>query len=207
LLRIEYPPDLLRNLPPRDDQADAVGTLYGERTSRALRVLATGPAPNLQPVGIFAARIRGEVFLTEGDLERLEAMEDSLAIALVIAGSTGGFFVREPDGSMQTIKSYQEFPIAPPAPKILRVPKRWRPFVLALATVAAAMTILAWPSRPFAVHQRDGQLQILLRREISRGARLEIVDGAAHRSIPITPSLSSVVYTPVTHDVHIRVVP
>jgi len=206
-VRIEYPPALLRNLTPGGDEADSFGTLYGERTSRALRVLAIRPEAGLEPVGIFATRIRGEVFLTEQDLERFEALEDSRAIALVIAGSTGGFFVRETDGSMQTIKSYQEFPIYPPAPKIIRAPKAWVPVVsqVVLPLAVAAAAILVWPSRAFTLHEQDGQLQIVLR-QVKPGARLEIVDGSTHRSLPITPSLSSVVYTPHTRNVRIAVV-
>lgn len=213
-VRIEYSPDLLRNLAPAapeaEAEADSFGTLYGERTPHLLRVLAICPGPQLEPLGIFAARIRGEVFLTERDLERLESLENPHAIALVIAGSTGGFFVREPDGSMQTIQSHQEFPIRPPAPKILRVPKLRIPFSLRVAlplvvAILAAAAILAWPARAFTVHEHDGQVEIVLHRPARPGARLEIVDGAVRRSLPISPALSSVVYTPRTRDVRVSI--
>jgi hypothetical protein len=35
-----------------------------------------------------------------------------VAVALVVAGGRAGFFVREPDGSIQAIRSHEEFPVA-----------------------------------------------------------------------------------------------
>ena len=204
-LRIEYSRDLLRELIPRDQQVDVFGVLYGSRTSGSVRVLAAQRTADLVPVGVFAARVRGEVFLTENDIERLEALENPGAIALVIAGEAGGFFVRESDGSMQTIKSYQEFPVRAPAPKSVRAPKSWFPLALPLTAASAVLTVLAWPSRAYSVHEQDGQLRIDLRSAARSGATLEIVDGKGRRVIPITPFLTSVVYTPATHDVRINI--
>jgi hypothetical protein len=212
-LRIEYSLNLLAKLARRhgelDGQEDTHGVLYGTRSAGIARVLSKCPTGDLEPIGVFAARARGEVFLTEEDLERLETLENQTlqnptAIALVIAGNTGGFFVREPDGSMQTIQSFQEFPIRPSTPKTAGPMKVW----VSLAITAAALVIaaLAWPSHAFAIHEHDGQLEIVLRGAVSRGERLEITDGAMHHFIPITPSLTSVVYTPRTRDVHISVV-
>ncbi len=212
-LRIEYSLNLLAELALRhgeiEGQENTHGVLYGTRSAGIVRILAVRPVPGLEPLGVFAARVRGEVFLTEEDLERLETLENQTnqnpaAIALVIAGNTGGFFVREPDGSMQTIQSFQEFPIRLSAPKTAGSMKAW--LSLAIASAALVVTALAWPSRAFTIQEHDGQMQIVLRGAVTRGARLEIVDGASHRSIPITPSLTSVVYTPATHEVHIDVV-
>ena len=132
-LRIEYTRELLRLLLPRDENDDAAGILYGTQASGVVRVTSEEPRPGLEPVGIFAARWRGEVFLTEPDILRLENMDNlnhrdddvasGGAIALVIAGGYGGFFVREPNGSMQTIQSYQEFPIRALSPKTNRIAK------------------------------------------------------------------------------------
>src|ERR1700722_19271487 len=119
-MRIEYareiPRDLLRDLARQDGQVDLTGVLYGRRIARSIRVISTKPRAGLDPVGVFSTRARGDVFLTEDDLARLESLQSADAIALVIAGNTAGFFVREPGGAMQTIKSYQEFPVR----KILR---------------------------------------------------------------------------------------
>lgn len=284
-VRIEYSRELLRLLLPRQDEEYATGVLYGTRGAGAVRVSSAKPRIGLEAVGIFAARWRGEVFLTEPDILRLEALDDlnnvnnmnnvdsevdsSEAIALVIAGGQGGFFVRSPDGSMQTLQSYQEFPVRAPSleatratklmklvqqlkfmerlkflkrlkflrqlkfvkqPKIVtqgmrakhvepvqqapRAPymKQWLPLAIAAAAVIfLSGRILPPPyfSRPapFTVQEMDGQLRIALSPSaLSPGARLQIVDGQERRSIAIAPSLTSVVYAPLTHDVHITLV-
>jgi len=280
-VRIEYSRELLRLLLPRQDGEYSSGVLYGTSTSGAVRVISARPRADLEPVGIFAARWCGEVFLTEPDILRLENMDQETespaatgGIALVIAGGYGGFFVRERDGSMQTIQSYQEFPIRAaslqstraaklvrmmrpaanftlvnfakpwnllkqlkfakqfkvviratqlPRAKFLRAKqvelmeswkqvKEWMP----VAIVAAAVIILAgcvFPppyfsrSSPFTVQERDGQLRIALTPSALRpGSRLQIVDGEERRSIAIPSSLTSVVYAPRTHDVHVTLV-
>ena len=126
-VRIEYSRELLRLLLPRQDGEYSSGVLYGARTARALRVISARPRAGLEPIGIFAARWCGEVFLTEPDILRLENLDEELesvdSIALVIAGGHGGFFVREPNGSMQTIQSYQEFPIRAPSLQPARAAK------------------------------------------------------------------------------------
>ncbi len=94
---------------------NTTGRLFGMPIDGGFRIVAahhhsanSEPEPaGLEALGIFASRVRGEVFLTESDLERL----CHLPIALVVAGGRAGFFVREPDGSMLTILSYQEFPV------------------------------------------------------------------------------------------------
>lgn len=201
-VRIEYPRDFPRTLTSANEQVDVFGTLYGTREAGVVRVVAVRPKAHLEPVGVFAARVRGEVFLTEDDLERLETLDNSGAIALVIAGDTAGFFVREPDGSMQTIQSYQEFPIRDIARKPVRASRPWVPLTVA---AAAAMTILAWPSHAYSVHEDSGQLRISLRLK-DQGTQLEIIDGKERRVIQITPSLTSVIYTPHTHDVRVRII-
>lgn len=275
-VRIEYSRELLRLLVPRQDGEYSSGVLYGSRTAGTIRVISARPRADLEPVGIFAARWCGEVFLTEPDILRLETLDDSNnvnaevasggAIALVIAGGRGGFFVRRPDGSMQTIQSYQEFPIRTPLleatraaklikfvrqfkfeerlkslkrlkfvkqPKIVKpgfvtqamrakpldharqaprasYMKQWLPLAVAAAAVIFLSGRVLLPfsrSAPFTVQEMDGQLRIALSPSaLSPGARLQIVDGQERRSIAIAPSLTSVVYAPLTHDVHITLV-
>ena len=101
--RIEYVSALL-------DGIHVGGELFGTRIEGGFRVLEVrnGPDENeagLESLGIFASRVRGEVFLTESDLQRLGRRP----LALVVVGDRAGFFIREPDGSMVTIQSYQEF--------------------------------------------------------------------------------------------------
>lgn len=202
-VRIEYTRELTRDLARHDDESDMAGELYGRRLAHAVHVISTEPRENLSPVGIFSVRVRGDVFLTENDLARLEALHSPDAIALVIAGNTAGFFVREPGGAMQTIKSYQEFPVR-------RISKRRPPPVREYLALAAAMAItialFAWPTNPIEIRAESSALRIRLHRAaLSDGARIQIVDGAERRSIPITRGLSSIVYAPVTRDVRVTV--
>ena len=107
-LRIEYAAELFSEV----RLEGATGTLYGLKSKTSVRVSAARCEAGLKPVGIFAVRNRGEVFLTEADLERFEKSDSE--IALVIAGASAGFFVRQRNGSIQSIKSYQE--VACPKP-------------------------------------------------------------------------------------------
>src|SRR5712692_2580154 len=107
-LRIEYSPRLIQELGIRGTNGESTGILFGAKDGTGLRILAARRLAGLEAVGMFFVRPRGEVFLTEPNLRQLEQLPN--AVALVIAGDQGGFFVREPDGSMQTIQSYQEFP-------------------------------------------------------------------------------------------------
>lgn len=199
-VRIEYSRTLLRSLARREDQPDHFGLLYGEHSSWGARVLAANPQPGLRVVGSFAARARGEIFLTESDLERLHGL-DPRAIALVIAGDNGGFFVREREGSMRTIKSYQEFPVRPPRSKAMRRESRWVALVLA---AIMAIAILVWPSQAFTIQGQPGAVRIAIRR--GTAGHLEIVDGPERHWIAISPTLTSVVYSPRTTDVKVRLV-
>jgi len=120
-VRIEFPPQLPAKL-AAESGAEARGSLYGLLLGGEIRVLAarsedsalpergprTGdPVKGLEKIGIFVIRNQGEVFLAESDLERFESQR--AAVALVIAGSRAGFFVRQADGSIQTIRSHEEF--------------------------------------------------------------------------------------------------
>ncbi len=206
-VRIEYSPDFLRDLAGdvsrSHDEADEVGLLYGWRCGGTIRVIATDPRDDLEIVGVFSARVRGDVFLTEDDVARFEDLENPEAIALVVAGDNAGFFVREPDGAMQTIKSYEEFPI-------IRVSKRPQPplrrWIPAAAAAILTVALFALPTRPLEVQSESGALRIRFHRgAFADGARVQIVDGSERRSIPITRTLTSIVYTPVTRDVRITV--
>jgi hypothetical protein len=210
-LRIEYDRDLLQVLPPKEHEPDSAGILYGTRFKGFVRVVSQKRKSGLEPVGVFSARARGEVFLPEADLVRLEALDSPSAIALVIAGDAAGFFVREPGGSMQTIKSYQEFPIRRHQRRKALAKRPWIPLAFAAGVVSVAvMTILAWPASAFTIQlsdqPSDGQMHIRLHRNATPGARLLIVDGGERRSVSITPDLTSIVYSPRTSDVHVRLI-
>lgn len=194
-IRVEYSRDLLRSLIRERDQPDASGLIYGVRIPGGVRALASKPRKGLRVIGSYSARARGEIFLTESDLVHLDSL-DPRSIALVIAGSSAGFFVRQTDGSIQTIKSYLEFPIRAPLPRP-QLPA-WLPLAFA---AAASVAILVWPSQAFTIHQQNGALRIQLHR--AHGL-LEIADGPERRSIPLSPGLASILYAPQTSDVRIR---
>jgi len=202
-VRVEYARKLMRDLVRHDDEPDAVGVLYGRRLSTAVHVISTTPREDLSPVGMFSARVRGDVFLTEDDLSRLEALHSPHAIALVIAGNIAGFFVREPGGAMQTIKSYQEFPVRKISrPKALPI----REWLAVAAAMVVGIALFAWPTNPIEIRAESSTLRIRVHRgAVTDGARIQIVDGTEHRSIPITRGLSSIVYAPITRDVRITV--
>ncbi|HXP83335.1 MAG TPA: hypothetical protein VN841_01365 [Bryobacteraceae bacterium] len=120
-VRIEFPHQLVGEI-ARDSRGETRGSLYGLLLGGEIRVLAArtegdaAPARarkrdeqlvGLEKIGTFVRRARGEVFLAEPDLERFEGQR--AAVALVIAGDRAGFFVRQADGSIQSIRSHEEF--------------------------------------------------------------------------------------------------
>jgi hypothetical protein len=124
-VRIEIPEHVLLELAV-ECRSETRGYLYGLLLGGELRVLAArkdGETPplrhrkpdehlvGLEKIGIFIRRAEGEVFLAEPDLERFESQR--AAVALVIAGERAGFFVRQADGSIQAIRSHEEFALAP----------------------------------------------------------------------------------------------
>lgn len=230
-LQIEYSNDLLREVNLQSAGRDSRGTLFGVKHRDHVRVLVAravvdlkDPAlTGLQPVGMFVARVRGDVFLTESDLERFERLEDAALVALVIAGAKAGFFLREADGSIQTIKSYREFALTdaaspalapvgrPPISSHLRRPRHWT-----WGTVAACLGLVAIPlmAAPYllpllppaalglTVRGQNGQVVVDWNAAATaRKAALEIIDGPERTTIAISGALAHVTYTPATSDV------
>jgi len=141
-VKVEFRMEVLQGL--RSRRGDFRGFLFGNREGDVVRVVAAGAgAPEqLETLGVYASRIRGEVFLTEADLEYAESVPGG--IALVIAGERAGFFTRDTNGSIQAVRSYEEFSIAaPPMPRPTRHP--WQSPVKAWRRVALALGLLAGP--------------------------------------------------------------
>ena len=208
-VRIEYSTALLRQMHLEAEHGNAAGTLFGVRLPGGFRVVAAQAQvrendpllAGLEQVGIFAARVRGEVFLTESDLERLEHH----AVALVAVGENAGFFVREADGSIQAIQSYGEFS----EPRPIKPPKRSTTPVVLLALACLGMFTAAFlaPRHPapiaLTIHAEQGrQLRIAWNR-FGRGS-LEITDGADRTAISISPDLASATYLTRTGDVRVQ---
>jgi hypothetical protein len=220
-VRIEYPAGLLKQLRPEQDGEDVIGILWGSRIANQVQVAGVGARPELHPVGIFAARSRGEVFLTEADLQRFDAFNPG-AIALVLAGETAGFFVRESDGSIQSIQSYEEIPLAPAQAAPRAISSRlggWSwPGVTTICVILALLAIPLltasyWrtqhsraPHFDLAVHDSAGEMRVSWDRVAAgRKARLEIVDGSERHTISAT-DVSSVTFVRISSDVEIALV-
>ena len=222
-LQIEFPAELLRGFSPPAATAETRGMLYGIRHAAEIRILTAGPNPGggLQAVGIYVARLRGEVFLTEANLEWFE--KTRAAVALVTAGGKGGFFVRETNGSIQSVRSYEEFSLtdgpSPPAPLPAAVSKPVAPGKQRLWPAAAAVIAVALPavalaylrpatastSVPLQVVEQSGQLHISWKPG-QRGI-LELIDGAEHVSVPVTPEQSNATYLRRGTEVEINLIP
>lgn len=227
-LHVEFPSELLFGLA----EAEPSGILYGARSGNDIRILSLN-APQggeLTKVGVFVARIRGEVFLTETDLAYFKEHENpDVQVALVVAGDRAGFFVREPDGSIQTVRSHEEFSIAPEAappvaavlrgerraPRLLGEPmwklaRGWKGVGLALLAAlplaALAMIPQSVDKTPLAleVHEMDGQLRISW--EPGRNAVLGIKDGDCRLATPVSTNQSSLTYLPRGPQVEVSLV-
>ena len=231
-IQVEYSDDLIRDVRLTSLLGNASGILYGSRHGNSIRLVAARRTlgnrgfegdprlAGLDPIGIFFARPRGQVFLTESNLGEFE--ESDGAVALVVAGSTAGFFVYEADGSIDTIKSQGEFivpEIAPIAriepPKfVLESPRTggWV-WMVPLAVLVIAMLLMTqsyWQRRPpiaLAAQDESGQLRIRWNPEATSdpaGVTLEIADGNTHLSIPVSTEFASATYVRRTADVQIH---
>lgn len=107
---VDFPPELPRTLAAkRAPNGDVRGVLTGMRSPSHVQILAAEEDAD-QPVGIYVVRRRGLVFLTEDDLTLLEL--HGASVALVIAGSRAGLFVRREGEPLQAVESLEEFDIS-----------------------------------------------------------------------------------------------
>jgi hypothetical protein len=206
------------------------GLLFGLRQLDEVRILSSRGDAGLSPLGIFVCRARGEVFLTDDDLANFERHQGLLA--LVVAGGRAGFFVREPDGSIQAIRSHEEFPVAslaaPPVAKNVAKKTKSRPGVErpipapglwpAWKRMTACAAVLAVPAGAFAYLRPLLRLPIALalREEAGQlvigwnvgalmdGSRLEIRDGSERTLLMLAAHTSSATYGPQGSDVEVR---
>jgi hypothetical protein len=205
-LSVEFPSELLSGL----GWAESSGSLYGSHRGREIHVSAISERQDeeQEKVGVFISRIRGEVFLTESDLAFLN--EQRAGLALVVAGDRAGFFVREPGGSIQTVRSHEEFSVPqadenPGSTTEMTVGRgwisaptvaKWALPVLVFAMVAlAALAVLppgAQAPRSIAVHEVEHQLRISW--EPAQNAVLTVYDGAGRMSIPVYTNQSTATY-------------
>ena len=249
-LRIEFPPELLHDVRKQDFQkADAPpirwvprwnraihqtsGLLFGTRHENDVRLLAaeadgeSGAAhpEGLARLGTFVCRERGEVFLTDDDLADFERHEGILA--LVVAGGRAGFFVREPDGSVQAIHSHEEFEVADAAAQpvsqsmaaaaeLPAPPPRWKHAWKRAAACAGLLAVPAGgfaylrpmlPRLPIALSLREEAGQVVIgwnASALTEGGRLEILDGGERTILMLEPNTSSASYRLQSSDVEVR---
>jgi hypothetical protein len=207
-LKIEFPAELAAELWPEPETLETSGVLYGFRNGREVHVLAAEATGDLEQVGIFVARERGEVFLTESNLELFERYK--VPVALVRAGGKAGFFVREPNGSIQTVRSHEEFAVdvpALPAPRpMLPLAVRRKPVWAAAGFFALTLPVLAFfrpaPSLGLQVREQAGQLQISW--VAGKTALLEIEDGDRHVAAPVFANQSNLTYERSGGEVAVR---
>ncbi len=176
-------------------------------------------------MGIFVCRSRGEVFLTDDDLANFEKHQG--LIALVVAGGRAGFFVRQPDGSVQAIRSHEEFHVADaasqpasertaaeaelpaPAPRWRHLWRRAAACAGLLAIPAGAFAylrpLLPHPPIALAIREEAGQLVIGWKDgTVAEGGRLEIQDGSERTILMLPAGTSSATYGPQGDDVEVR---
>ncbi len=145
----------------------------------------------------------------------------------MIAGGQAGFFVREPDGSVQAIRSHEEFRVADaasrpakagidavgelpaPAPHWWRAWKRVVTCAALLAVPAGAFAYLRplLPHMPIALAIREEAGQLVIgwnAGAMAEGGRLEIQDGSERTILMLPANASSATYGPQSDDVEVR---
>jgi hypothetical protein len=182
---------------------DAFGVLYGVRYGKTIRLVATRGRAGIEPVGVFASRVRGEVFLTEEDLKRFEKAE--ACVAMVISGEVGGFFVRDAAGSIETVRSYEEFPIQrpiDPTPVPIVKTRKW-----AWAACLLLIPLLFYrphhPQLALTVREAGGQLRISW--NVPTTETLTILDAGERTYVPILQDQSTATYSRRSGDVTVGI--
>jgi hypothetical protein len=203
-ISIEYAPLVLSQARDRAKHTEYCGVLYGECLAGHVRVLSLRQHAKYVPVGICFARPRGEVFVTEQELNAFPAK-----ILLVIAGERAGFFVREDDGSMQTVRSLEEIPLEHAGRKRKHswIWKAALSFALAGIPIAAGGYLQpAQPERPLrlGIDEHGDQLQIRWDYPTANSVALEILDGGERRVVPLNSSESQMTYAQRTRNVEVR---
>ncbi|MEO5923398.1 MAG: hypothetical protein ABIR70_06195 [Bryobacteraceae bacterium] len=227
-VKVEFPPDIIHDIRAQSPGEHDRGYLFGRRESNEVRISTAIRTPEAgdpriagtEPVGIYITRARGEVFLTDADLEQVDRL--SGGIALVIAGGRAGFFAREADGSMQAVRSHEEFLVAEAAtqadPQLTRRksqtsrPNLWKwafGFTGLLAGPVAALAylqpMLPPPPIELSLHETQGQLVIQWdpKAATSPDAFLEITEAEGRTVLPVAPGSSSATYAARSGDVEI----
>ncbi len=231
-VKIEFPPDIIHDIRAQSVSDHDRGYLFGYREACEVRISTAIRTPQAGdprtagtvPVGVYIVRARGEVFLTDADLEQVDRVPDG--IALVIAGGRAGFFARAADGTMQTVRSHEEFlvasastqaePLARPAaapPPFLPPPNLWE-WALGtagllgapIAALALLQPMMRKPPIELALRETGGQLVIQWDPGATAlpGGLLEITEAEGRTVLPVAPGSGSATYSARSGDVEIR---
>jgi hypothetical protein len=214
-VRIEFSDEFLRQV-QREGGGEKRGILYGRRTGAEAKLLAArslGHARDLrllglEHVGMFAVRRKGEVFLTEHDLifaERLNA-----SVVLVVAGKRAGFFVREPDGSMQVVRSLQEFRV--PESEIAKKPGILRTWLSAVFSGmfligSLGVVLYAQPRAPLTLNLREQSGQLVIRWSHGVLGTLDIINNRRVIQLPVSTQQLQAVFQADPGTVQVRLTP
>ena len=220
---IECAATLFRDVKMESSSGNVRGVLYGVRDPGVLRVVAArrdlddkDPClAGLETIGFYTTRARGEVFLTESDLDRLQRL-GSATVALVIAGRQVRFFVREPGGAIKSIRGKQGVRAerVNTAAKSGPLETRRSVWIALAATALATIPLLTGShlhlsSQPpdLTVRENAGQLRIAWTGAVIAGpATLEIDDGPENRSIFVPSNLTNITYARRSGDVLVRLI-
>jgi len=204
-LRIEFSSALIREVRMAGTMVDAFGVLYGVCDGGTANILSTRGRAGLDAIGIFASRVRGDVFLTEEDLERFEKSDSCLA--LVIAGETCGFFVRDTDGAIETVRSYEEFDVNGILPAVVpkAKPKRRRHWAYALALLPLLyFAVPRHPQAPLAVTLNEDAGTLIIAWNRPKNDMLMILDGGEPTTVAIQAGQSRIAYGRRSGDVVVK---
>ncbi len=217
-LRIEYSSGLLGEVRAAGERADAFGPLFGVRRGQTIRLLATHGQAGLEPLGAFASRLRGEVFLTEEDLQRFDSVP--ACAMLVISGESAGFFVRDITGTIGAVCSYQEVATPesaprPDPPQVRRTVGRTKlPWARIIVSALLAVATVFLAVKPFALGKsqsrsggnlREDHGQLTISWDATAQRVLTILDGGERISLAIAPQQSSLTYARRSGDVTVGI--
>jgi hypothetical protein len=239
-VKIEFPSDLIHQIRRESPSEHDRGFLFGHREGDEVRILLALRAPKaddprhsgMEPVGSYVTRVRGEVFLTDPDLEQAARVENG--VALVIAGGQAGFFVCERNGRMQAVRSYEEFSLADAAPLpvelgLLRIPamlhywrhpaiapfRTWKWGAVMLATLAVPAVAFAYlrpliPLTPLELSLREtnGQLVVSWDPALTdrAPAKIEFSDAEGQLAVYVPVGSARVTFLARGADVEVRMI-
>lgn len=232
-VKVDLQLEVLHEVQTEVQRAGERGYLLGRREGNKIQVMAAMAGldsgdprlAELDIVGVYASRLRGEVFLTDEDLEHAESVPNG--VALVIAGKRAGFFPRQADGSIQAVRSHEEFPVPEevPGPTVrqsrrprqMRHPalgpiSRWKRIAIAVGIATGPVVGMAYlqqhmPLLPLDVTVRESNGQLIIgwdRGAAANGGYLEITEGDVQSVISLAKDSTSASYLPKTGDVDVR---